>query len=275
MGAHQVILLLASLWVSGASAQLRIISEGSNPKSVFGGNSRSLQIVIQNGEKPVRTEVRLILSQAGGGAVAPWGERSWKWLELLPRQTILETVMVEFPAVKAETRFLIQWVEGDNKVFGTTEVMIYPTNLLGRLAVIGGDEAVGVFDPANQLRPILKGQGVSYRDLVEEGTDRFQKTLAIVGPFEDKQQLPRGLSEKVRLLARRGVTVIFFQPAPERDVRLKPSFYPVHEGKGLILVVQSELVLHLGERPEAQSNLIRLAEWARRPDFLNLPETQD
>jgi len=49
----------------------------------------------------------------------------------------------------------------------------------------------------------------------------------------------------------------------------------VRVGDGAVVVAQGDLVSRLAERPEAQLNLIRLAEMALHPEPLDLPETRN
>ena len=43
------------------------------------------------------------------------GEAAWKRLQVLPRQTVLESAQLNFPPVNAETLFLIQWIASSNR----------------------------------------------------------------------------------------------------------------------------------------------------------------
>ena len=63
--------------------------------------------------------------------------------------------------MKAETKFLVQWLEDSNSVIGRTEVLVYPTNLLHELKLLvdESEDNLGVLDPQNQLKPALKQFG--------------------------------------------------------------------------------------------------------------------
>lgn len=267
--------LLMVLVARGVTAQpLQVVPE-LRPEAVFGGMSQNVKVQFQNaGPQPFEAEVRMILLQTST-ATAVWsGEWAWKKLLVWPGQTVLETATVSLPAVRAETHFLLQWSGGASNILGRTEVVVYPTNLLARLKSLAGDDPLGVFDPDDQLKALLRTQGVEFQDLREKGTDKFSGKLAIFGPFASKSQMRASLRDEVRALAKRGVAVVWLQPPAEKFAPLKPSFYVVREAGGAVVVAASDLVAQLAERPRAQLNLLRLAEEASQPTPMNLPETE-
>lgn len=247
----------------------------AGPQQVFAGGSRVIAVRLQNNlVTPVTVELRVRLLQATGATTAPLQEMPWKQMQLLPGQTVLESVVLDFPPVRAETRFLLQWSEGASNIIGRTEVVVYPTNLLARLKTLAGDDPLGVFDPGDQLKPLLRTQGVEFQDLSEAGTDKFFGKLAIIGPFGSKSQMRASLRDEVRALAKRGVAVVWLQPPVEKFAPLKPSFYVVRETGGAVVVAAHDLVAQPAERPQAQLNLLRLAEEALQSVSINLPETE-
>src|SRR6266567_4087133 len=109
-------------------AQLTIVKEDT--QAVFGATDRRMEILIRNtGDERADVSIKGVVLQAGSGTVARWSESPWEQVEILPRQTIAESVTFKFPGVRAETRFVIQWIQEPDKVFGTTDVWVYPTNL--------------------------------------------------------------------------------------------------------------------------------------------------
>jgi hypothetical protein len=257
-----------------APAQLRLAAERETPR-VFAGKAQNLELELVNPDgKTVAANLGVRLVQTSSATAVTVGEIKWKELSVLPGQTVLEAVALDFPPVRAETRFLLQWIEGSSNVIGQTEVLVYPTNLLMQLQALAGDEPLGVFDPADTLKPLLRLQAVSFQDLLEHGTEKFQGKLAMFGPFESKMQMRAGLREDIRTLAKRGVAVVWLLPPPEPSAPLKPSFYAVRQAGGAVVVAEHSLVMHLAERPEAQLNLVRLVEEALHPTPLVLPETE-
>lgn len=265
--------LFRALAVAGAG-ELQLRSDIA-PKACFGGGWRYVSIRLQStasDPRPFLVEAKLY--QSAARTVMSLGGTEWGTITLIPRQDTIATHPVLFPAVNAETRFLIQWLADGSNVIGQTEVLVYPTNLLVQLKALAGDEPLGVFDPTAELSPLLRMQAVPFQDLQEDGTDKFRGKLAIVGPFETKAQMRASLRDDIRALAKRGVAVVWLQPPATELDPFKPSFYVVREHPGAVVVASHELTAGLAERPQAQLNLLRLAEAAMHPMPLNLPESE-
>jgi hypothetical protein len=250
------------------------ITAARAPIAVFSGAGRRLGLTLHNtGAGTFVADLRARLYQATSATAAPLGFQPWKRVEVLPGQTILESAAFDFPLVRAETPFLIQWVAGSNQVVGLTEVQVYPPDLLRVLRALGRDEPVGSFDPLDQLKPLLKSAEVEYLDLQDAGLENFVGKLAIIGPFGSKSEMRSGLTSQVKALARRGVGTVWLQPPPEPRDRLVPSFYVVPEGKGAVVVVQAGLVSDLADNPQAQLNLVECSRLATHPESFNLPQS--
>jgi len=247
----------------------------AQPQTVFGGGPAKISTVWRNDDtNEAVAEVRVRIYQASSATAAPISVRAWKRLKVLPGQTVLESATLDFPAVTAETRFIIQWLENTNRLLGTTEVLAYPSDLLKQLRAVRGDEPLGVLDPQNQLAPLLKAAGVESADVAETGFADFRGKLAIIGPFQSKSQMPEELRSRVRALAQRGTAVVWIQPPSEPRAKMKPCFCIVAVGKGTVVVAQGSLFADLANSPAAQLNLIRLAELALRPEPFGLPDYQ-
>jgi len=256
----------------GLLAQLEILPDKA-PQRVFAGDARKITVTWHNaGDQAVDAEMRTRLYQTSSATAAPLSEKPWKKIEILPGQTVLEAAPLGFPAVNAETRFLIQWLEGTNRVIGKTEVLVYPTNLLAELKTLVGEENLGVLDPNDELKPLLKQNHVEFSDLGETALEDFQGKLAIIGPFSTKAQMREGLAQAVQKIARKGAAVVWLQPPPGPKDPIKPSFYIVPEGKGSIVVVQADLVARLPENPNSQLNLVYFCKLALNPAPLSLPD---
>jgi hypothetical protein len=133
-------------------------------------------------------------------------------------------------------------------------------------------QPVGVFDPANVLKPLLKAVCVECEDLEDSGIADFRGKLAIVGPFTSREQMPSDLKDRIERLARKGAGVIWLQPSPSPRDQLQPSFRTVPFGPTAVVVVQSSLVAGLADSPQAQLNLIRFCELSRNPEPPELPD---
>jgi len=261
-------------------AQLELLA-GAKPASVFSGANRTISLVLRNvGSQSFDHPMRARIFQTSSAMAVPVGEAPWKELQVLPEQTVLESAQLDFPAVEAETRFLVQWLDETNQVIGVTSVLVYPTNLLQTLQPLLCETNFGVLDPGNQLKPLLKAQGISFVDLDEMGLDGFSGQLAVIGPFKSKAQIPDDLTHEVKELAKRNVAVVWIQPPQpslppsldwERHV-IQPSYYCVQKNQTPVVVVQPDLVSDLTENPQSQIALIYFCHLALKPQPAVLPD---
>ena len=266
------LLAAACLWPGLARAQLELLP-GREPQELFAGNARTVRVTFHNpADAMLDLNLHTQLYQAGSATVIPLGTpRPWKEFQLLPGQTMFESIALDFPNVKAETKFLVQWLADSNRIIGTTEVLVYPTNLLAELKPLADGQALGVFDPQNQLKPLLKKLQLDFTDLAECGLENFLGRLAVIGPFQSKAQMPEGLPGRVKALAKRNVAVVWLQPPPEKRDKLSPSFYSVRENTIAVVVVQADLVADLAENPQAQLDLVYFCKLALHPEPFGLP----
>lgn len=254
-------------------AQIEVVTSPQF-QAVFAGEARHIEVVFRNsGDQPATANLRARLYQTTTATAVLTGERPWKKLQLLAGQTVVEAAPVDFPLVKAETPFLVQWMEGTNKVLGVTKVMVYPPDLLKELKPLmdGDDGALGVFDPQGQIKPLLKNVKVGFVDLEDAGMEDFRGKLAIVGPFGAITQMRESLANQIQALVRKGIAVVWMQPPSDLRDPLKPSFYTVSEGKVAVVIVQAALVSKLPESPQSQINLIQFARLALNPEPVHLP----
>lgn len=266
---------LAWLCAAGATAsaaQLQVVPQ-KMATCLLAGENRSLTVMFHNPTTdPASSQVRLRLLQAASATAAPVAELPWKTLQVLPGQTVLESARLNLPTVRAETRFLVQWIADANQVLGVSDILVYPTNLLRELRPLLGETDLGVFEPHNQLKPLLQAVGVPFVNLQEIGLDHFFGKLAIIGPFESKEEMPGSLTANLKALAKKGTGIVWIQPPRSEHDALQPSFYSVLEGKAAIVIVQPDLVQNLAKEPQSQLNLIQLATLAVRPEPLHLPD---
>lgn len=251
--------------------QLVLLTE-ELPQRLFGGGKRSISTTWHNpGASIFRARLHSELYQANSSTAAPLRFTPWKDLEILPGQTILESATLDFPAVRAESHFLVRWVQGSNEVLGTTLVSAYPTNLLAQLNDLLNRGSLGLYDPQGQLRPLLKSVGVAFSDLESASLEHFPGSLAVVGPFGSMTQVPGWVRRSVRALASKGTGVILVLPFEPGGGHIKPSFYTVFEGNGAVVVAQPVLLSNVAQSPQAQLNLIELCRRALNPEPPGLP----
>lgn len=261
-------------------AQLEVVGEKEPPR-VFGGRESEIPLLLRNpGNTVHENDIQMRLMQLTSATAAPVSEAPWKQLQVLPRQTVVETAALEFPAVKAKTRFLVQWIANKNQVIGTTEVHVYPTNLLAELQPLVGHEdgALGVFDPENQLKPLLNGAKVNFLDLGSLELEKYRGKLAIIGPFASTMQIDRELPRKMKTIAEKGVAVVWLQPPVKKsflsEERPVPSFYSVIENQGAVIIAEAQMVADLSENPRSQLNLIFFCKIALNRQSFTLPNSE-
>lgn len=264
--ARSWILALLLGGVPGAAlAQLQALPDQTTP-CWFGGQAHSLAVRWHNaGDQPIASDLRWRLYQTSSSLAVPLIEKPWRKLDVLSGQTVLEFVPVDFPAVKTETTFLIQWLAESNRIAGKTEVRIYPTNVLAELKLLVGEDDFGVLDPDDRLKPPLQHGGVRFLDLGALALEDFSGKLAIIGPFSSTAQMREGLPQTIQQIARKGVAVVWIQPPAQPRDDLTPSFYVVPEGKAAVLVVHPELVADFADSPKSQLNLIHCCKLALNP----------
>ncbi len=268
---HKFIWLLLAVCPSLSFAQLEIVPDETIP-AVFAGELRHIKVVFRNlSERPIEARLQTRLLQASTATAIPLAEVPWKTLQLLAGQTVIETVGITFPTVKAATRFIVQWANEDRQIVGRTDVMVYPTDLLAELTQLAGKKPLGILDPNDQLKPLLRASKVELVDLGGTEFEDFTGKLAIIGPFGSKQQMPPRLAERVAACVKTGVAVVWIQPPAGRLPNFEPSFHQARIGEGIVIVAQGATVSGLAQNPFAQLNLIRMARLAVKPEPFALP----
>jgi hypothetical protein len=249
--------VLLTLWVClvplAALAQLEIMPP-ETPATVFAGRAATIKVLFHNPtDAAVETEISTRLFQASSATVVPLGEvQPWKKLRVLPKQTVLESFDVTLPSVKGPTRFQIQWTG-----LGKTDVIGYPLNQLKRLQTLADEKSLAVFDPDNQLKPLLKQTGVKFTDYEVEVLDG---RLALV--WSAAKSLPESVLTRVN----KGMAAVWIRPEKTS------AAYVLHQEAGIVVIVPQSTMARLSESPLLQLNLIHYAELALEPDLIRLPE---
>lgn len=253
-------------------ASLEIVSSAET-RCFFSGDNRVITVLFHNPtDTNLDVELKTRLYQASSSTAIFLGEAPWKRLSILAGQTVIESATLNFPQVRAETPFLIQWLDYTNRVIGKTEVLVYPTDLLAELKTLAGGSPLGVVDPGNQLKPLLKMVAIDFVDLENNGLEHFTGRLAIIGPFLSASQMETALGKRIKKMARNGKAVVWILPAPAPHEKIQPSFSVVPEETGGVVVAQAEMVSNLAENPRAQLNLIHFSRLALQPEPPRLPE---
>ena len=239
---------------------------------VFAGQSQRFQAVFSNAtSQSVSVTIHARLSQASSATTIVLQNASINPFPIGPGQTVIESVVLTIPRVKAATRFLLQWADDRNRVLGTTDIMGYPDDLLQPLKSLAGNEPLTVYDPQRQLMPLLKKANVEFADLADENRDGSTAKLALIMPSGPKESAPAWLADKMVAWAKAGTAVVWIEPPSANLPAIEPSAYPVRLGAGTVVVAQARTVANLAEKPLSQLNLVRLAEWATNPNAFGPP----
>jgi hypothetical protein len=273
-----LVLLLLAARPLPAWCQLEILP-AAVPQQVFSGPVRKLKIEFRNPtDKTVEITLSTRIYQAASATIMPMGEvQPWKTLAMLPRQTILENISLDFPDVRIATRFQVHWLDEKKTVTGWTEVIVYPDNLLKKLSTLAEEKPLGLLDPDKQIGPLLTREKVEFKVLENSlGVEEFQGRLVIVGPFSSALLVRRDfpeLTKRVAAKARASGAIVWLQPP---SGKLEPSLplYTVPAGAGTVVVAPPSTVADFAESPASQLNLIHFVELALQSDSLRLPKTE-
>jgi hypothetical protein len=244
------------------TAQLEVVLS-QQALAVFSGDVQSVPVILRNaGEKTVNASLSIRLFQWSATTRMPIGAvQEWKQLTVLSGQTVLEQAAVQFPEVRAATRFEVRWL-GEGQPLGQTMVAVYPTNILKQLGDLAGDRPVGVFDPHEQLTPLWRALKLEFDDLTEgQRLETWRGRIALIGPFDPKQTIPAGYSKHAAALAERGIGVVLLatNSAPE----LRATVLVVNSPRrGRLVMASPETVAGIATNAASQLALLRLARLA-------------
>ena len=273
-------LVLTALWLTPVAAAPLQLLAGAEPQAVFAGPNQVIPLYWRNtGETANETQIQTRMMQLTSATAACVSEAPWKKLQVLPSQTVLETAALDFPPVQAKTRFLVEWLDDNSNVLGATEVFAYPTNLLAELGILldHNENMLGVYDPENELKPLLKNLKIGFDDLENTVAENFRGRLAIIGPFGSKLGAKSLVATQIKLLTKNSVAVVWVPPvkndALSADEKIQPSFYLVPQDQTATVVAQPAMVDNLANNPRAQLNLIYFCKLALQPALAeqNLP----
>lgn len=271
-----LIFVCALFMAQGADAQFKVVDSGP-PQAVFSGEDRVIRVLIENPtEQKLEMNVSRRLHQASSATSMPVGPaKRWKTISLLPHQVSLETYRLALPAVRVGTHFYLEWLTDEGQVFGRTDLVGYPEDLLQGLGNRVGKTPIGILDPGKHLSPLLRKLKLDLQDLdANAGLDSFAGKLAIVGPILSKSERPERLSKRVTDKAKQPMVIIWIQPPEPGQPEPFPPVYWLSGGQGKIVVLRSSIMRKLADAPEAQLQLLRCAEIGLHPEVLQLPETQ-
>jgi hypothetical protein len=263
-------LTLGLVTAAPAQAQLGFAADG--PISlVFGGTPQLVRIRVHcnlranpTAESVEGTSVTVcfrLFQEASGMAMPLRPAQPWKVLTLLPGQTLVETVSVEFPSVKRATDGLVRWEAEDGSGLGSTRVRVLPPNVLGELNLLAGRGPVGVVDAAMESRATLERAGVVVEDLANLPRQPGAQ-LILIWPGELADTLPVPLARRVQGWVDSGRNVIWFKTDGPSDGWAGP-WAEARRRQGVLVLADAGTSERL-ETAAAQWRLVTLARWACR-----------
>jgi hypothetical protein len=262
--------VLLTLTLAG-SVQAQVEFSADGPTCVvFGGMAQPVSVrvhrpaTIDSAEVPSsRTAIAIHfrLFQVSSGLAMPLGPtRPWKVLDILPEQTLVEMISVEFPPVEHATSGLVRWETEDGRALGSTWVWVVPQDLAGELKALAGGP-VGVVGLGGGLQSLLEGAGVEAEDLAEL-PDQPDVRLILVQPCELVITQPELLARRIRSWVEGGRNTIWF-----KQESMLPGWTGLwaeaRRDHGVLVMVEAGMLDRM-ETAEAQWRLVSLVRWACR-----------
>ena len=263
-------LALAGFVVAGFA--LTVVSAGAlevvptpQVQHVFADGVRAVEVRFRNpAPELVQVALRVQLLQLTSTTAVPvGGPRVWKTLAVQPGQTVLENATIEFPKLRASTRFAVRWLGADDKVHGVTTLWVHPDSLLDTLKTLAGGQPVGLADDAGLLRKTLAARKIPISDLHSaESWNEFRGRLALVTskPATDGDELRLEAAALAR--AKDGLPLIWFRPPPKLAPPPPPLIERLQLGRGNVVLAPTATLTDLEISPAAQLALLRLVELA-------------
>lgn len=263
--------LAAVLVLAAVSADAVEVVPSAAPQQVFAGGARPVEVRLRNAAaEPAHVEVRVQLLQLSSATAAVVGTpRVWKALTVQPSQTVVESAIVEIPAVWVATRFAVRWLDAGGRLLGVTELWAHPENLLDALKLLAGGQPVGLAEGKATLRPALAARGLAIAELKRgEDWQEFRGRLAFVVAGPEVIQGELRLEPPLLARAKEGLAVVWFQTPPTISPPAPPWAERLRVGRGTVLLVSASMLEGFDRSAAAQLALVRLAELALSPPQL-------
>ena len=206
-----------------AVAQLSVSAEAP-VQTVFSGEPVAVTVFVENPDlKSHQAAVSKRIFQLASATKMPFGEdQPWKEIAVLAGQTVREKIVLTFPALAEPALYRVEFAETDGRRLGGVTVRACPRTLLQTLARLSGGQPVGVGDAGGQLAAVLKKSDVPVAEIAGEAAADFHGSLALLRSADSTPAESTRLRALAAVLAKRGVAVLWLQPAPggtERETR--------------------------------------------------------
>jgi hypothetical protein len=190
--------------------------------------------------------------------------KALKKIEVASGQRTIEMVAVDYPSISSGTIFQVRFFDETKNVIGKITVQVLPTDLLKQLSTFCSNNPVGIYDPENQLKPVLSKLQVAFEDLEDDGRfEGFHGKLLLAGPFSSSEKITENLKGRISAKEKGACSVVWMLP-PQLQEPFASVFVIREEG--------SEAVLHdtafkdLANSASAQFTLIRSVQLVLDPD---------
>ncbi|MEW6303293.1 MAG: hypothetical protein AB1705_07475 [Verrucomicrobiota bacterium] len=258
--------ILIAAWPLGARGELEWLPQPT--PVVFAGVPQAVPSIIRNrADIAVRQEIRGRVTQLSSSTQMPLPlVEPRKRIEVLPGQTVIETVTVTLPSVNANTRFRIHWMDEAGRWLGASEVIGCPDNTLEQLKAAGAAQTIHLHDPEGVFEPLFAQGKVRHETLRSRAdVDAVKHGLVLIAPFEmgarDREDFATKLAKKA---GEAGVAVVWFR-APDHRLTIPAPVWLASHGAGTLVVAPGLLVADLKDSAAAQVNLIQCVELALKP----------
>jgi len=255
------LLLVASAALTNAAESLEFTT---HHQVVFGGHRQSVSFTLRNATAAAVTEtLHHRLFQLSHRLYAPVGDGvKWREITLPAKATRSLKLAIEIPAVKARTRFKLALFAGNESRLGVIEITALPDNLLDPLQSLAKRERVGLWDPADQLRPALEKLEIHPVKLVTRwNAEDFAGDLVIAVHAKSDRDRLEEKNATFAALKRRGRSVLCLLKDYRADLPL-PLIATGDARDGTLVFAPLAEVAAL-ESAAAQLRLSQLLEFAR------------
>jgi len=250
--------------VGSAVAQVRLTVDRESDV-VFGGQEERVQIgFIHSDPEAIRVELGFRLWQSAASTAIPLGpSETFRILDLPPRVECRFQVPVTFPEPDDSAEFVVQWIVGERSL-GASRVLVIPRDHLRRWAQRHRDRDLWIYDPAEELKPVLKEFDVPFLDLLTMSGPPAGRGLLILGPFE-KSNRDEVVPEFVGIAETKAAAVA--RPAPRRQPENSGlPFIRVHSDRDRTLVeFPEDYFSDLEHSAKSQFRLTQLLELTWKP----------
>jgi hypothetical protein len=258
---------------SAALAEINVASVQATPVVAFSGESVLDVVVSNSASKSFAGNIQVRLYECSSATIMPVGPaKAWKKIEAPSGKRTIETVAVDYPSVSSETIFQLRFFDETRNVVGKMTVRILPTDLLKQLSTLSGTNQLGIYDPENQLKPVLSRLQVAFEDLEDDGRfDGFHGNVLLAGPFSASAKITESLQRRISAKAKASCSVIWMLP-PHVQGPFASVFMRKKSGSEAIL--RDAAFKDLAHSASAQFDLLRSVQFSLYPDKSPLSHNQ-